>query len=452
MAHDVSSSEHPHGEPRRGLLAWWHHTPLYLRIIGALILGTITGVALGEQAGNLEEVSRLVLRLLQALATPLILVAVIHALANAKLEGKIGLRLAGLLIVNTLVAIAIGLLVANVVQPGRWGARLAGSGEMNKRLDPWKVLTDMFPHSLMQPLIAGEWPLAGDQMLVIRNNVMQVIVIALAFGIAFRVVRQQQIRAGETAYHSVEAFLNTAFNCLMVVLHWIIDLIPFAVFAIVASRVGREGFEPFKSLAGLVVAVLLALALQAGYYLLRVRLGSWVKPRDFLAGGSNALLSAFSTASSTATMPITYGSLKDRIGVREQSASLGSLVGSNFNNDGTALYEAMAALFVAQMIGVNLTPMQQVLVVFTSVIASVGAAGIPEAGLVTMTLVFSAVHLPTEYILTLVTVDWFLDRCRTAINVMGDMTVSCLLDGKEREAPHEGDGPGGAALTAAPAV
>jgi Na+/H+-dicarboxylate symporter len=129
-------------------------------------------------------------------------------------------------------------------------------------------------------------------------------------------------------------------------------------------------------------------------------------------------------------MPVTYACLRENVGLREESASLGSLVGANFNNDGTALYEAMSALFVAQLIGQNLTLGQQLMVVLTSVVASVGAAGIPEAGLVTMTLVFRAVGLPIEYIAMLLTVDWFLDRSRTAINVMGDLNVSCLLDGK----------------------
>ena len=145
---------------------------------------------------------------------------------------------------------------------------------------------------------------------------------------------------------------------------------------------------------------------------------------------------AFSTGSSTATMPVTYACLKDKVGVREESASLGSLVGANFNNDGTALYEAMSALFVAQLLGTHLTLDQQLLVVLTSIVASVGAAGIPEAGLVTMTLVFTAVKLPTDYIALLLTVDWFLDRCRTTINVLGDVNVSCLLDGRTRPSPE----------------
>jgi DAACS family dicarboxylate/amino acid:cation (Na+ or H+) symporter len=136
-------------------------------------------------------------------------------------------------------------------------------------------------------------------------------------------------------------------------------------------------------------------------------------------------------------MPVTFEALIEKVGLRESSASLGALVGSNFNNDGTALYEAMSALFVAQVLDIPLSLPQQLIVVLTSIVASVGAAGIPEAGLVTMTLVFTAVGLPTQYIALLVTVDWFLDRCRTAINVMGDMTVSALIDGKKRRIDPE---------------
>jgi Na+/H+-dicarboxylate symporter len=134
-------------------------------------------------------------------------------------------------------------------------------------------------------------------------------------------------------------------------------------------------------------------------------------------------------------MPVTYACLREKVGLRERSASLGALVGANFNNDGTALYEAMAALFISQMLHQHLTLWQQILVMLTSVVASVGAAGIPEAGLVTMTLVLQAAKLPTEMNVLLLTVDWFLDRCRTTVNVLGDVNVSCLLDGTTRE-PH----------------
>src|SRR5205823_10998797 len=133
-----------------------------------------------------------------------------------------------------------------------------------------------------------------------------------------------------------------------------------------------------------VAAVLIGLFLQACYYLTRVKLGSWVSPLKLLKGSRDALFMAFSTDSSTATMPVTYDCLRKNVGLREESASLGALVGSNFNNDGTALYEAMSALFISQLIGADLTLGQQLIVVVMSIIASVGAAGIPEAGLATM--------------------------------------------------------------------
>jgi DAACS family dicarboxylate/amino acid:cation (Na+ or H+) symporter len=411
---------HPSDESRSGLLAWWHHTPLYLRIVGALVLGIGAGLLLGERAEALKQVSDLVLRLLAALATPLILIAVIHALASAEINGRMAKRLIFLLGTNTLMAIFIGLLVANTLQPGRLATVSRPAAETASRtFDPWQFLAGNIPESLLGPLV--------------ENNVIAVIFIALAFGIALRVVRRRQTGVGETGYRAVEDLVGTAFRCLMVVLHWVIDILPFAVFAVVARLVGTQGFQPFVSLGAFVIAVILALLLQALYYLARVRLGSWVSPRRFLRGGADALMTALSTASSTATMPITYGCLKEKIGLREEPASMGALVGANFNNDGTALYEAMAALFVSQVIGMSLGLPQQMIVVAMAVVASVGAAGIPEAGLVTMLLVFTAVGLPVEYVPLLLPVDWFLDRCRTAINVMGDMSVASLLDGRYAE-------------------
>ena len=231
--------------------------------------------------------------------------------------------------------------------------------------------------------------------------------------------------------------VEIGFQAMIVILRWIIEIIPFGIFGIIASIVGAKGFAAFIPLAGFVIAVLLGLLLQACWYLVRIRLGSWVRPAQVLRGTRDALVMAFSTASSTATMPVTYACLRDNVGLRERSASLGALVGSNFNNDGTALYEAMAALFIAQVLGMDLSIGQQLLVVLTSMAASVGAAGIPEAGLVTMTMVFMAVGLPVEYIAVLLTIDWFLDRCRTTINVMGDINVSTLLDGRQ---PPVGEG------------
>ena len=411
------------------ILKYLRSIPLYLQIVIALGFAIILGIALG--AGNaspemrstiarLALPSSLILKALRTLATPLILLAVLHSFMTASIPGKSGRKLSLLLITNTLAAIAIGLGVANVMQPGHWGkvAIAPSSQSLGKSLDPWGLLNDMVPDSIVKPLV--------------DNNVLQLIFVALAFGIILRGIKAKQIEEGLTDYKPIEQTISILFDSVIGILHWVINWVPLAVFGIVAKTIALEGFEPFKKLGALVIAVLVGLFLQACYYLVRIKLGSWVTPMQFLRQGSDPLITAFSTASSTATMPITYEALIQKFKLRESSASLGSLVGSNFNNDGTALYEAMAALFISQLLGYELSVPQQITVMLTSIVASVGAAGIPEAGLVTMTLVFSSVGLPTEYIALLITVDWFLDRARTAINVMGDMTVSCLLDGKSK--------------------
>ncbi len=401
-----------------GWINLWQAIPLYLRILGGCALGVIVGLLLGEQAKALQTPSRIVLQLLAALAAPLILTAVVQALTRAELPRGTAPRLLFLLLLNTLVAICIGILVANVVRPGSWtpAEPPPAEAEQAERKDVFALMLDNIPRSLLGPL--------GD-----NGKVIAVIMLAVAFGFAIRQLKDHPMT--ETALGLIEF----TFAVLLVLLHWVIEIIPFAVFGIVASIVGTQGFDAFIRLGGFVVAVLIALLLQTIYYLVRIRFASWVRPLDAVRGVRDALVMAFSTASSTATMPLTYDCLRKNVGVRERSASLGALVGANFNNDGTALYEAMAALFISQTLGRDLTFEQQLMVVLTSVVASVGAAGIPEAGLVTMTLVFTAVGLPVEYIAILLTVDWFLDRCRTAINVMGDVNVSCVLDGKTREAP-----------------
>ncbi|MES1177099.1 MAG: dicarboxylate/amino acid:cation symporter [Myxococcales bacterium] len=400
-------------EPRgTGPFARWSALPLYLRILVGLLLGLIAGALLGPSAHVLDLPARLILRLLGALAPPLILVAVVHALLTAEIRGAVAWRMGWLLISNTVMAILVGLLVANVLAPGRHARLPAPHAAQNAHGDLLNQFLDNIPDSLLRPFV--------------ENRVIGVVLIAVAFGVAARGLKGPPRELAEQ-------LASLGFSCILTVLSWVLAFVPLAVFGKVASIVGSSGFAPLKALGMFVIAVLSALALQSLYYLTRIRLGSWIRPLPLLSGTRDALIMAFSTGSSTATMPVTYDRLCHRVGLRQRSASLGALVGSNFNNDGTALYEAMAALFIAQMLGQQLSLFDQVLVVLTSVVASVGAAGIPEAGLVTMTLVFTAVKLPIEYIALLLSVDWFLDRCRTAINVLGDMTVACLLDGKERE-------------------
>jgi DAACS family dicarboxylate/amino acid:cation (Na+ or H+) symporter len=349
-------------------------------------------------------------------------VAIVTALLRATITGRSGARLLWFLATNTLVAISIGLLVANVLRPGD-GAGLPPPSEQQKqeleakrKFDPvHDVLLRAVPRSFVDPFK--------------DNEIIPLIVVAIGTGVALRRIRQR----GDLWASRCDAALGvfeTIFEVVLEILHWVFVLVPIAVFAIVAATVAGHGLGPLLSMGHFVIAVILALALQACFYLSRLRLGSWVRPGRFLRGGSEALAVAFSTASSTATLPVTFRCATDRIGVRPSSASLGVMVGGSMNNDGTALYEAMAALFIAQALGLSFTLGEQAVVMMMAVVASVGAAGIPEAGLVTMIAVFTAVKLPIEFIPLLLPLDWLLDRCRTAINVMGDLAVTSLLDGR----------------------
>jgi Na+/H+-dicarboxylate symporter len=410
----------------------WQSMPLYFRTLIGMAIGAVLGTTMGPDAAALAKPGSILMGLVQMLAAPVAFFAIVHALAGAKIEsGKTG-ALVRLLATNTLVAIMIGLLVANFVRPGeRRGLSESDKAKVEAQAasmadqiataeisakqsglgDKVLQILEKLPRSVMGPFTDG-------------GSVIGVIVLALMLGLALRKVSPDTDATLKVVKVFMDAFIT--------MLHWVVQLVPIIVLGVVAGEVGLNGFGSFLGLLWLIAAVLLALALQFMYYMARVSLQSWVSPARLLHGCRDALAMAFSTASSTATMPLTYKCLTERVKVRKSSANLGALVGANFNNDGTALYEAMAALFVAQLLGRDLDFAQQAVVVLCAVAASVGAAGIPSAGLITMTLVFTAVGLPLEYSLLLVPIDWFLDRFRTMINVSGDLCVSCVLDGREK--------------------
>ena len=215
---------------RPTFLSRWHGVPLYARILGGVLLGVLVGLLLGARADWLGIPSKLVLQILGALAPPLILLAVVENLMQARIPGRQGARLAFLLLLNTLVAILIGLAVANVMQPGRWSKiepPKPGHQEAGPQ-NPFLLFLDNIPKSLLGPLT--------DQ-----GKVISVIILAVAFGIALRRLKQEPIG-------TVEQAVNVAFRTLLILLHWVIEVIPFAVFGIVASIVGVKGFRDFVAL------------------------------------------------------------------------------------------------------------------------------------------------------------------------------------------------------------
>ena len=416
------------GRAAGGLYNWWRARTINGRLVIALLAGILAGLLLRERAGDLQGVGSIFLRVLESLATLFIFVAILHTLLRTEVTGRTARRLIYLALTNTLAAVLIGILVGNVVQPGaRWPLTRGAHGA-----EYLSAVIAQPSNTVLQSLL--------------NNALLFIVLLGVAFGVTLRMTRQEQIRDGKKDYEVVEAFIATTYRSLSLMMNGIVMLFPLAVFAVIAAQVGKLDWHLFTALLGFSATVILALGLQVGFYLTRLWFRAAIAPVEFLRSAKEAIFTAFSTSSSAVTMPITYRNLRDKVGVRQRSAGLGILVGGHFNRDGTALYEAITPIFIAQaaaaagiITSVGLvTPLnsiQQMLVALMAVIASVAAPGLPNTGLITMVLVFRSVNLPTEYILLLPVVDWFLDRCRTVVNVLGSMTVTCLLD--RRTAAHD---------------
>lgn len=410
--------------------------PLSLRILAGVGAGAVLGALFG--AGpilpgltnqDLGELGLLFVRLLKALAVPLIFFAILDALLRSEIRIRSGAKLLLICLVNVSVAFAIGLSLLNVLRPGeRWRGQLgeiaglfrgdAAQVPPSASLSPLKNLDGFVPVSLLDPFA--------------KNAVIGVVLLALFAGAGMRRVRSAgspSARAGiETIEHGVEAVYET----LIAMLTWVVQAIPFAVLGVVASVVGRSGFQAFAALGTFLAVILAGLALHGlVYYPLAAWLAGGKPPRVYLGHGADAILMGLSTNSSLATVPITLRSL-ERMGVSPESARLSACIGTNLNNDGITLYDAMAALFLAQACGYDLDLGQQALVVVASLMAGIGITGIPEAGLIVLPLVLGAAGLPDKVVAAAIPlvlpVDWIIGRARSAVNVMSDMLVAILLD------------------------
>jgi DAACS family dicarboxylate/amino acid:cation (Na+ or H+) symporter len=390
--------------------------PLYVWVVIAVVSAIPVGLLWGEGASALDLLPKLILRALTALAAPLVVLAILSAIVTNDVKGRQGLIMMLFYLLNTLVAMLIGLSLTNLIQPGK-GASLLTPGTAAPvlvRKSPTDLLIELIPRSIGEPFT--------------QNHLAQLVVLTLALGIGLVQIRNQLQSREEKSFQVVVDFLGIGFELMMKVLLWVVALVPFAVFGIVASSVGqKEGMKIFASLIWLIIVVILGLLLQVIWYLLQMSVIAKMSPSRFLRGALDVMASTFSTASTAATIPITLKSL-ERLGISRQSSQLTACIGTNFNNDGTALYQATAVLFMAQSLGFELTLADQIIVMLTTLVASVGAGSIPSGSFVTMPLIFAAVRLPVDKIPILLTIDWLLDRCRTTSNVLGDMTVAVLLD------------------------
>ncbi|MBT7457934.1 MAG: dicarboxylate/amino acid:cation symporter, partial [Gemmatimonadetes bacterium] len=260
-----------------------------------------------------------------------------------------------------------------------------------------------------------------------EGNMLQIIVFALLFGTFIT-------RLPEAQRKPLESIFTSAFAVMMKLTHFILSFAPLGIFALVGRTVARTGIDVFAGLGIYALTVLLGLLIHACVTLpILLSVLGRLRPHIHAQAMSPALLTAFSTSSSSATLPLTLDCLENRAGVSNRVTSFVAPLGATVNMDGTALYECVAALFIAQAYGVELSILQQGLVVVTALLASIGAAGIPMAGLVMISVILTAVGLPLEGVGLILAVDRVLDMCRTTVNVWSDTCGAALIARSEGE-------------------
>ena len=422
--------------PRRG------RVPLGARVVIGVAIGAVLGAAFRTRPwlftlGNedLGALGLLVIRLLKVLATPLILLAVLDSFLTTAIGPRTFGRFIAICLTNISVAMLIGLTILNVFQPGlAWHGHIeAMTGQVvapaqagpppGATLDPIKNIAGYVPESVVEPLA--------------KNSIISLVLLAVLAGAALRRLKDK----GSPGIATIAPVLTTLFEANTTMLLWIAEAVPFAVLGIVAQVVGRAGLDVFRILWVFLVAILAGLLVHSlVYYPLAAWFVGRKRPREYLGKGSDAVLTGLSMNSSLATVPVTLRCLRD-MNVSEASARVSACIGTNLNNDGILLYEAMATVFLCQAFGYNLSFGHQLTIVLASVMAGVGIAGVPEAGLIVLPLVLAAAGLPEAAVAAaiplIVPVDWIIARVRSGVNVLADMLVAILLDRFERRIPVE---------------
>ena len=378
----------------------------------------MTGLLLGEKAGHLIFLGDLFIRLLKLIIIPLIMssmVAGIVSLGDIRRLGRIGLKTFIYYMATTTLSVAVGLLLVNMMNPGGGvdiGTQTTTEVANRDVPSPISILEDIVPGNLFDAMA--------------QDKVLSIIFFSLLLGIAISSI-------GEKGRPLVTLF--ESFNDVMMkITDWIMRLAPFGVFALMAHTIGTMGLAVMKPLLTYMATVVIGLSIHACITLpLLLSVFGKYSPAKFIRDVFSAVATAFSTASSAATLPITMECLQENTGVSNKVTSFVLPLGATINMDGTALYEAVAAMFIAQAYGIELSIAQQLLIMLTATLASIGAAAIPGAGLITLVIVLKAVNLPLEGIGIILAVDRLLDMVRTSVNVWGDACGAVVIARLEGE-------------------
>ncbi|MGD8743311.1 MAG: dicarboxylate/amino acid:cation symporter [Granulosicoccaceae bacterium] len=410
---------------------------LWLKVSIGMVLGITTGILLGPTVGLVEPRTaytlgnwlalpgQLFLILIQMIVIPLVFASVIRGLAageNLEQLRRLGLRVAIYFVLTTTVAISIGLAVALVIKPGQYidsDMVQQAMGSEQAMAIPSETLEMPGLGDLPQKLITilPSNPLTS----MVEGQMLQVVLFAVIFGMALVMMAPQQSRP-------LLDVLGSLLEVCMTVVRVAMRLAPYAVFGLMTQLTTKIGLEALLGMAVYVGTVLLGLALLLCFYLVLAFFIGRIRPTGFLRAAREVMLLAFSTSSSAAVLPLTIRTAQDKLHIRSSVSQFVIPLGATINMDGTALYQGVAAIFLAQVFGVDIGTGGMLLIIITAVGASIGAPATPGVGIVILALVLESVNIPVAGIALIMGVDRMLDMSRTSINVCGDLVASTVMD------------------------
>ena len=409
--------------------------PLHWKILIGMALGVIFGIIMSNFDFGKELISdwikpfgTIFINSLKLIAIPLILASLVKGISDLKDISKLS-QMGGATIatymITTVLAVSIGLIVVNVIKPGdsiskETRAELISAYENDanekrevaantKNSGPLQVLVDVVPSNIVY---------AASN----NKNMLQVIFFAILFGISMILIPYKKAKP-------IKEFFDSLNEVILKIIDLIMSFAPYGVFALLATLiVEAPKWDLLKSLLLYSMTLILGLSVLIILYILIVKVVTGKSPNYFLKGILPAQLVAFSTSSSAATLPVTMDRVHNNLGVKEEVSSFVLPIGATINMDGTALYQAIAAVFIAQTFGLDLSLGAQLGIILTATLASIGAAAVPSAGIIVLVIVLSQAGIPEAGLALIFAVDRPLDMCRTVVNITGDATVSMLVD------------------------
>ena len=403
--------------PETGRPGLWGGLALWKKILIGMVLGVIVGIFMGPDAEMLKPIGTLFINAIKMLIVPLVfcsLIVGVTSMDDTRKMGRVGLKSVAFYLGTTAVAITIGLTLATLLAPGVGLNMDAASAASTSKEAPTLVQTllNMIPKNPVGALAAG--------------NILQIIVFALGLGLALNFCGEK----GKPAVRVFESLAEAMYKLTEMVMH----LAPYGVFGLMAWVAGKYGLDILLPLIKVISVVYIGCLIHVlVFYTGLVSLLGRLNPVRYLKGLINPAAVAFTTTSSSGTLPATIKSAREELGVSKGISSFVLPLGATINMDGTALYQGVTALFIAQAFGVDLEFADYVTIILTATLASIGTAGVPGAGLIMLSLVLTTVGLPLEGLAIIAGIDRILDMARTTVNVCGDLMVTLLVAKSEEE-------------------